>query len=182
MTRFVRCVATFCTAFLLFSTAGGAEQGPPTEYQVKAAFLYNFTSFVEWPESAFTSPTQPLVITILGADPFGALLDDLVRGKTVNGHNIMINRVAELSDVYGSHMIYVGADERKHAAAVWAACRNQPILTIADMDVSDGRPAIVCMSVGGDNRLKLKINMTAAERSGLKISSRLLRLAEIVRE
>jgi hypothetical protein len=182
MKRTTTLLAILALCLLLFGRARGMDSGSPTEYQVKAVFLYNIMSFVEWPDSAFESSGQPLKITILGTDPFGTVLDDIVRGKLINGRSIVVRRANTLSEIGECQLLYVSASERDNLAAIWARVQGKPVLTVSDIDPKVSRNAVVMISVGDDNRLKLCINTGAAERAGLKISSRLLRLAEIIND
>jgi hypothetical protein len=165
---------------LLGLQSGLRAQGSlPSEYQLKAAFLYNFTSFVEWPETTFPSPSAPLVITVLGRDPFGATLDELVKDKSVNGHQIEVHRAVPGTVLDGSHLLYICTSERNHVEATVAQVGGKPILTVTDLDPDDSPGVAISMSVGDNNRVKLTVDTGAAERAGLRISSRLLRLANI---
>lgn len=182
MTRFISRLLVFLALLPALGPACAADSGPPTEYQVKAAFLYSFTNFVDWPASAFADPAQPFVIGVLGTDPFGAVLDDVVRGKMVNGRPIVLRRAASASALDHAQVLFIGSSERGRLGQIAAQIEGRAVLTVADMEPAACRGVVVVMSVGLDDRLKLAINVDAAEQAGLTVSSRLLRLAEIIRD
>jgi hypothetical protein len=169
---------------LLLTLAGRARCADPTlsEYQVKAAFLNSFTRFVEWPANAFSDSTDPLQIAVLGTDPFGAALDEAVQGKIANGRPIVLRRVTDVSALQRSQLVFISASERKRVLQIVAALAGRSVLTVADMDPADCRGVMIVMAVGADDKVKLAINEDAAVRAELTISSRLLRLAEIIRD
>jgi hypothetical protein len=177
-----RIIKSILITLLLVGSVCSARDGALTEYEVKAAFLYNFTSFVEWPDAAFSNPVSPLVIGVLGDDPFGSTLDDMVRGKEVNGHSIRIQRLTRGSRVDGCQLVFIANSERGNVAEVLAGLADRPILTVADLDSRDCAGTMIVMALGDNGRLKLLINLNAAEQAGLKVSSRLLRLAEIIED
>lgn len=152
----------------------------PTEYEVKAAFLYNFTSFVEWPAAASPSSADPLVIGVLGQDPFGPLLDNLVQGKQSNGRSIVVRRIPRGGPIADCHLLYISSSERNRTDSVVSQLSGLPILTVTDLDPRECVGLMLFMAVGENGRIRLLINAAAAEQTGLKVSSRLLRLAEII--
>jgi hypothetical protein len=151
------------------------------EYQVKAAFLYNFTQFVEWPPSTFSEPEGPLVIGILGKDPFGNFLDETVRGENVNGHPLRVTRFKNLEDVKDCHILFISDSEKDNLKAILDKVRTQPILTVGDFN-NFARQGGIIRFITEDRRTRLRINIEAARLANLAISSKLLRLAEIVPE
>lgn len=167
---------------LTYHPVFGVENGRTTEYQVKAAFLYNFVNFVEWPETAFQNSSEPLVITILGQDPFGSVLDDLVKDKSINSRKIVIRRAAFGTPLSDSHLLYIHSSEKRHLDSILTDLRGFPVLTVSDMSIEDSQGVMMHILIGNDNRPKLTINVDATDQAKLKISSRLLRLAEIIRD
>src|SRR5262245_22285190 len=105
---------------------------PLPEYQVKAAFLFNFARFVEWPSDAFADARSPLVIGVLGPDPFGAELDEVVRGKTVHGRSIVVQRYARPSDVGPCHVLFVGRGEAGRLRRGLGALKDGRVLTVGE--------------------------------------------------
>ena len=149
------------------------------EFQVKAVFLYNFAQFVEWPPSAFASPTSPLVIGVLGLDPFGSYLDEAVRGEKINGHPLVVRRYRWVSEIGTCHILFVSGSEGPRAEQVAESLRGRSILTVCDWEGFARRGGMIRF-VMEHNHVRLRINLEAARAAGLTISSKLLRSAELV--
>jgi hypothetical protein len=149
------------------------------EYEIKAVFLYNFAQFVEWPPEAFPDKSAPLVIGILGADPFGAYMDDVVRGETVNGRPFVIRRLARAEEVDGCHILFISNSESGHLDEILDSLKGKSVLTVGEMDGFSKFGGMIRF-VTENNKVRLRINVTAAKTAGLKISSKLLRPAQIV--
>lgn len=154
---------------------------PGLEYQVKAAFLYNFAKFVAWPPEAFPDPDSILVIGVLGRDPFGAILDRAVQGKTVNGRTLVVRRFPSLADLAPCHILFVSASERGRLKETLEAVRGGSVLTVGEVDDFTRRGGIVNLGVV-EGRVHFEINIDAAARAGLTVSSKLLSLSTIVRD
>jgi len=170
-------VALLGTMFLLCASASAQEA---SEYQVKAAFLYNFAKFVEWPANVGAGSDVPLVIGVLGKDPFGREIDRAVEGKTVNGRRLMIKRFSSLEAYEYCHILFVSSSERNNLPQIIAAVRNSSVLTVSETDRFAHIGGIINF-VTIENRIRFEINQAAAERAGLKISSKLLSLGRVVR-
>jgi len=151
----------------------------PTEYQVKAVFLYNFAQFVEWPAAAFADDRAPLVIGVLGEDPFGPDLDAAVRGETVNHRPLLVRRYRDISQVEACHILYISGSEGSHLEKILSALRGRTILTVSDSENFARRGGMVGF-VTEHNRIRLRISLNAVTAGELSISSKLLRLADIV--
>ncbi len=164
--------------FLGVGPARAAEE-PSREFQVKAAFLYNFVQFVEWPPEAFADPDSPIVIGVLGQDPFGEFLDELVAGETVNGRRLVVERYRWIGDVGVCHVLFVSGSEGRRAGQIGAALRGRSILSVCDWEGLMEQGAMVRF-VTERQRVRLRINLDAVRASGLTISSKLLRSAETV--
>lgn len=149
------------------------------EYELKAVFLFNFTRFVDWPSDSFAGPQAPLVICVLGDDPYGTVLDDTVRGETVGGHPLAIERYRRVEDVATCHVLFISASEAKQMAGIVQQLHGRSILTVSNAADSDARGSVVRFATES-NRIKLRIDMQAAHAAHLEISSKLLRAAEIV--
>lgn len=150
----------------------------PDEYKVKAVFLFHFAQFVEWPEGSFSQADEPMVIGVLGEDPFGEYLDKVVSGEAVKGHPLQVRRFSSLEDIDKCHILFVRAEGLGQLRTVLRGLESRAMLTVGD------NPAFI--RAGGmirffseDNKIRLQINPEAARSSGLMISSKLLRLAEI---
>lgn len=159
--------------------AAGRRAATPAA-EVKAVFLLNFTKFVEWPLESFPAPQSPIVIAVLGADPFGAALDQAVAGETVNGRPLAIRRFPTLAELEPCHILFISASEEESLPGILRRLRRTGTLTVSDMDGFAARGgAIQFREERG--RLRFAISQEAAERAGLKVSARLLSLASAVR-
>jgi hypothetical protein len=151
----------------------------PSEYQVKAAYLFNFLKFVEWPDDAFADSLAPIVIGIVGDDPFGSALPEVVIGKTVQGRDLVIRRYHSGENLRGASILFIGASEKKRLPQILAGLRGASTLTVADMDgFLEGGGMIQFLSE--NDRVRFAINADAANRARLKVSSKLLSLARAV--
>jgi hypothetical protein len=176
-----RIAAWTCGALLLGALAGAAGGGDaPTEYQVKAVFVYNFSHFVEWPAQAFSDPKAPFVIGVLGEDPFGARLDEAVHGEQIDQHPLQVRRFHSIEDVGGDcRILYIDRAEASQLKQILAALDHRSTLTVSELDDSSQR-GVMIQFVNENNRIRLRINVDSARAAGLTISSKLLRPAEIV--
>jgi hypothetical protein len=175
-------VAAIVAALLaLAAAAPGRAQAPPapTEYQVKAVFLFNFSQFVDWPPAAFADGRSPLIIGVLGRDPFGATLDEIVSGETVNGRPLAVRRYESVEQVDACHILFIDRSQEPQLDAVIAALKGRNILTVGDFEGFARRGGIVRFLTVG-NKIRLRVNLAAAQQAKLTISSKLLRPAEIV--
>jgi hypothetical protein len=165
----------------LLLIAGGllGAAAPVSEYQLKAVFLFNFAQFVEWPPAALPRENAPFVIGVLGKDPFGADLDDVVRGETVNRHALAVERYNKVAEVRDCQILFIAASELPQLEGILAVLRGRSILTVTDADGSEARGVMIGL-VRQDNRIRLRIDLQATKASNLTISSKLLRPAEIV--
>jgi len=170
----------FC--FVIILPAASARQQPAApEYRIKAAFLYNFTLYAEWPASAFESSEAPFVLAIAGADPFGDELDAAVRGKTVRGRVIDIRRYPSAADVTECHLLFVTNAEVKSFDQILKRFRDSPLLTVAESESFTKSGGVIRFFVE-QNKVHFEVNTDAAARAKLKLSSKLLSLARVVRD
>jgi hypothetical protein len=153
--------------------------GVPSEYQVKAVFLFNFGQFVEWPNGAFDTPQAPFVIGILGEDPFGSTLDDVVNGESVGGRSLVVRRFRDASEISGCNILFISRAEQDKLGRALSAVRGHSVLTVTDIDGAEKQGAIIVL-FNDRNRIRMRINLAAAKASQLVISSKLLRPAEVV--
>jgi uncharacterized protein DUF4154 len=166
-------------AIILLGVVSSPSQVSTTEYQVKAAFLYNFAQFVDWPMQAFARPDAPFVFCLAG-DPFGGLLDKMIQGETLNGRSLAIRRIARREKVQGCHLIYIGLSEAQRSVEIVTAAASAPILTVGETEDFIDLGGIIRF-MQSERRIRFGINPAAADRVSLRMSSRLLRLADIVR-
>lgn len=162
-------------ALLVLSHALAEEpQQAPSEYQVKAAFLYNFAKFVEWP--ALANPAFPITMCVLGKDPFGKALESVMEGKTVNGRPIVIRRTNDLAVARSCQVLFLSASEAGRAGEIVKGLRDASVLTVSDLDRFTEAGGVIALVMEGQ-RVRFRINSKAAAFANLKISSKLLQLA-----
>lgn len=163
-----------CTAM-----QAGAQAKAPSEYAVKAAFLYNFTKFVEWPPDALDEKDTLLQICVIGESPFGDELENTIEGKKVDGKSVTIAYAQSAKEALSYDVVFVARSEESSLDGILKKLTTRAILTISDIDDFAERGGTIGFFVE-DKRIRFKINVDVAEESGLQISSKLLRLARIV--
>lgn len=170
-------------ALLLLLSTGGlcsfAKTQITKEYQIKAVFLFNFAQFVQWPSASFTRADEPFRICVLGDDPFNAFLDETVRGEKVNGHPLVIQRCARVEDAQGCQILYVSRSEAKRMEGILNGLKGKNVLTVGDAEGFVKSGGVVRFVMKG-NKVHFRISLAAAKQADLTISSKVLRLAEIV--
>jgi hypothetical protein len=161
------------------SVAGATgTESVASEYRVKAVFLFNFTQFVEWPANAFADAEAPFVIAVVGKDPFGAVLDEVIRGERVAKHPLVVERYENLRQVQRCNLLFIARGGGGFDPAL-AATKGRRILTVSDADESELRGVMIRL-VMRDKRVRLRIDANAVKADELTISSKLLRAAELV--
>jgi hypothetical protein len=169
------------TLGLLMLAAGSpsAQTASPTEYEIKAAFLYNFAKFVEWPPDAFKNSGGSFVIGVLGEDPFEKGLEKELTGKPLQDKQLVFKRLSSLDDALGCQVVFISASEEERLGAILNRLQGSPILTVSDMGKFIQHGGMVGFILQ-DNKVGFNVNRTVAESAGLKISSQLLKLAKII--
>lgn len=150
-----------------------ADSAVDGEYRLKAAYLYNFAKFVEWPPNALATETSPIVIAVFGDNPFGASLDQVVNGRTVNGHPVTVRYVHRPAELEGAHLVFVSRNVRTEILGQLA---GKSVLTVGEGDGFLPAGGMIQFVVV-ENRVRFAIAEPVAQRAGLKISSQLLALA-----
>lgn len=163
---------------LLLSATSSSGQMTAGEYQLKAAFLFNFAKFVEWPAERLR-PSEPLVIGVVGDDRFGTALDDVVRGRSVGGRRVTIRRLAWNDYFAGCHILFISSSELPYLQKILGDVRGLSILTVADFDGFMHRGGTIELKTA-DRRIQFSVNLGPARDARLKISSKLLNLAQVV--
>src|SRR4030081_3897101 len=181
--RFLRLLITMAIVILpsLGFEAQAQDSSVSSEYLIKAGFIYNFANLVQWPTNAFAQPDSPIVIGILGEDPFGTVLDRVLAGKRVNGRVFLVKRLKSVADLKECQILFVSSSEIAHLAEAIHLVKGMPILTIGEIPGFAKRGGIINL-VLEDNKVHFKVNVEAAKEADLIISSRLLALARIVQE
>ena len=151
------------------------------EYQIKAGFLLNFARFVEWPAEAFADDNAPIVIGLIGDDPFGGALDEIVSGKTINGRRLEIRRLKWGEDLKACHLLFVSTSEKKRVVQLIDALKGGSVLTVGEMAQFNQLGGIISFVMEA-NRVRFEINVPMADRARLRISSKLLALARTTRK
>lgn len=172
------CHAAFVLLALLHAPASAVEGGS-LEYAVKATYLYKFADYVDWPAQAFASANSPLNLCIIGDDPFGAALDNAVRGQQVAGRPVVVHRLKNLVRDPICQILFVGGSDPQRAQYL-AAVRGSNVLTVTDSQEAGGAAGIINF-VLRDNRVRFDIDLQGAAQNGIGISSKLLKLAVNVR-
>lgn len=158
----------------------GADAAPaPSEDQVEAVFVFNFSHFVEWPPQVFAAPGDPFIIGILGSDPFGAHLDEVVRGEEINGHPLRVLRFRSLAEIDRCQILFIDRSESGRISQILAALNGRNTLTVSQADGAAER-GIMIQFATENSRIRLRINVESARAAGLTISSKLLRPAAII--
>ncbi len=171
-------------AFLtLAATLGSARAQAPAadEYPVKAAFLFNFAKFIEWPADAFKRSDDPFAICVLGQNPFGSALADIVRNKTVANRGFVVREVSNAQQATKCHIVFVTASERKRFHSLLEELKGHSILTVGEAEDFTADGGVINFKLK-DARVRIEIDTEAAERARLRISSKLLSLAEITKK
>jgi hypothetical protein len=168
--------AAWLATFIQNANAGE----PVEEYRLKAAFVSKFADFVEWPPQAWKSPSDPLLICVLGENPFGSALDQAVSGKTVQDRKIAVRYMTGAAQIAGCQILFVSSSERKHYRSILKLIPANGVLTVSDADNFTSEGGMVDLPLDGE-RIRIVINLEAVEQARLRISSKLLGLARIVR-
>jgi|KBSSwiStaDraftv2_1062776.scaffolds.fasta_scaffold544721_2 hypothetical protein len=149
------------------------------EYDLKAAFLYHLAQFVDWPPEAFSVAEDPLVIGILGTDPFGKTLTEIVKDEVVKNRKLMVQRYRNLDEIKSCHILFISQSETGRLDEIFSGLKGRNILTVGDTEGFAQRGGMVRF-VTEKNKIKLLINMDSVKAASLTISSKLLRAAELV--
>jgi hypothetical protein len=155
--------------------------GEGAEYPLKLAFLYNFAKFVEWPSDSFRFSGAPLTICIVGHNPFSLGIEEELRSRPVGGHSVEFESLKPTDTLNECHIVFVPVTEKDQAARIVRSLRASGTLTVGESEGFAVRGGIINFTVEGGN-VRFEINRLAADRAGLKISSKLLSLAKIVTE
>jgi hypothetical protein len=188
--RVRHCIACWIRVCLLVACCGAAVASVPRtpgvskEYQVKAAFLYNFAKFVDWPADRFSHDTAPIRIAVIGQNPFGDELDHALRGRKISGRDVLVDYLAAADrpafEASSYHVIYVAAGEERSLEKFAGGTGGARALTVGESARFAAEGGIVKFSTI-DDKVRFEINADAADVAGLKISAQLLKLATTVR-
>lgn len=171
----------FALAFVWFaSSEASAQENKPSEYAVKAAYLYNFGKFVQWP--AGTAPEgsgSDFLICVLGPDPFGSTLDETVKGESIEGQPLATRRIDKVESVDGCRILFISATLKERLNMILQALQSKPVLTVSDTPDFCNRGGMVQFVLQGD-KVRFEVNLAPAEKAGVTLSSQLLKVATSV--
>ena len=174
---FVRAKTFYVLMLLLGPTLmARAQEALPSEYRLKAAFLWNFAKFVDWPTNAFASDTAPFLIGVLGDDPFGADLEQTVSGKLINQHPIAVKLYRTAVDARACHILFISNSEKHRLDDILKTLNDAPVLTVGETEQFTPSGGMINFILES-NKIRFQINDAAAKAANLKISSKLLSLA-----
>jgi uncharacterized protein DUF4154 len=159
----------------------GAQVNPSVEYQAKAAFLYNFVKFVEWPPDAFQNEKSPITLCVFRYDPFGSALDEVIAGQTLNNRRVVVQRINKLPDLKACQLVFVSDREDKHLPEILDSLEGASALVVGEgEDFAEHSGGIQFFLE--NKQLRFVVNVDAIQRARLKVSSKLLALARIVHD
>lgn len=176
MRRCATLILALVTAALTTAIISRADEAAPSAYRLKAAFLFNFAKFVEWPTEAFADARSPMVIGILGENPFGNDLEETIRDKTINDRPVVVKVFEQPSAVTNCHVLFIAASEKKPLPEIVETLRNATVLTVGETERFIESGGMINFVPEG-NKIRFQINDEAARKAKLKISSKLLSLA-----
>lgn len=176
-----RVYAAFTSLIACLGVAAFAIVAPSvaesSEYAVKAAFLFKLGAYVEWPPGTFETAKTPLVIGIVGDDPFGSTIDDIVAGQTVESRPVEVVRDQQIDQIKNEKILFISQSEKEKTAAIMSALQDKKILTVSEFD----DPNIIIQFVIENGKVRFDINLDQANRVGIKLSSKLLSVARAVK-
>lgn len=158
---------------------GRAAPLPGAEYQLKAVFLFNFLQFVEWPPSAHLDKDSPIVIGIMGEDPFEGALEETIRGEKVRGRELVIRRFKPDDDPAACHLLFISRAAKDRAVGWVEKVQGRPVLTVSEFPGFAERGGVINLVMAG-RKVRFEVNPRTAARQGLRVSSKLLQLAHVV--
>jgi hypothetical protein len=172
--------AVLALGWLMVAAAGVRAQNPkPTDYQVKAAYLYNFGRFVEWPVSV-TGKGEFFTVCVLGKDPFGPILDNVLAGETIGGKSVVAKRISTPQESGNCQILFLSSTEESRLNKIMGAMDKEAVLTVSDMPQFSEHGGMVQFVLEG-KRVRFEVNLTAAQNAGLTLRSELLRVATAVK-
>jgi len=165
---------------LLVATGLPAQQPKPSEYQVKAAYLYNFGRFVKWPARTATGKDDSFAVCVLGQDPFGQTLDSTLAGEALDGKPVEVRRISRPQQAGDCRILFISSAEESHLKEILAVLEQGGVLTVSDMADFTRRGGMIQFVLEG-GRIRFEINLANAESARLVLSSELLKVAATVR-
>ena len=174
------CLVALSLAWVAAGAILRAQQHRPSEYQIKAVYLFNFGKFIRWPVSESQANRGSFSICVLGQDPFGESLDSTIAGEAIDGKSLVAKRAAKLEDAAGCRILYISASESNQLNRILGALTGTPVLTVSDIPEFTTHGGMIQFVVK-ENKVRFEVNLSAAEKSGLVLNSQLLKVATAVR-
>jgi YfiR/HmsC-like len=156
-----------------------SQSSQPSEYQLKAVFLFNFAKFIDWPQTSFASPEAPFAVCVFGKDPFGSVLDDVLLNKTIAARPVVLRRLRDKADARRCQMLFICSSEYEYLQGILDSLHGANTLIVGESDGFAASGGIIELTLE-QNHVRFTINIDAAERADLRLSSKLLALAKIV--
>ncbi len=177
--RIASCLlAAMMACMWVAAPAPAQSKSSSREYQIKAAMLYHFAQFTEWPDDAFKGQ-DVFIIGVLGEDPFGTTLDEVLHGKTVKGRPVVTRRFEQAEEARGAHILFISSSELQRLPEIIEVLQHSNVLTVGEEKPFTRRNGIIRLFLV-KNKTNFEINLEAATRAGIKLSSKLLKLAVII--
>jgi hypothetical protein len=161
--------------------SGIAQQSRPEEYQLKAVYLFNFGRFVEWPATPASPPQDSFDICVLGRDPFGSVLDATLMGESVNNQRLAARRISNSHDAVSCRILFISSSEAARIRDILASLEKSAVLTVSDLPGFTSNGGMI-QFVMRENKIHFEVNLTAADKAGLTLSSQLLKVATDIRK
>lgn len=171
-------MAVLCTVLVAIG-GNDVHAASGLEYPVKAEFLERFTHFIRWPSTSFARADSPFVVCVIGENPFGTYLTELVRRHSIQSRPAVLRWLSTTAEIDGCHLLFIARSERRHIASIVKRTSGRPILTVGDTEGFARAGVLVNLYIHGSN-VRFEINIVAVKQSGLKFSSKLLKLARLV--
>lgn len=179
MTKRTFHAAMLVLAVLLnMSDSARADDEDNREYEIKAAFIYNFAQFTVWPDKAFASDDSPFVVAVVGQDPFNHALESACEGKSIAGHPMEVRHIDSLDQIEGCHLLFVPETEDDHLDDIFKVVADRPILTVGESPKFPWAGGTIRFLIE-DHKMRFEVNPDAAAKAALRISSKLMSLARI---
>jgi hypothetical protein len=175
-----RWLGRLLTVALLLMVVSPGSAADSKEYQLKAAFIYNFTKFVEWPAHRFPETNSPIIIGILGKNPFNDELEKIIKDRNVNGHGIVVKNIISPAEATSVHLVFVSAGEEEKWEGVLKSFQKTAILTVGESEKFAASGGMINFTRQAD-KVRFEINQDSTDEAGLKVNAQLLKLATTVR-
>ena len=178
--NFMQMALALAIIFIVVGPTTFAVSHRSREYQIKAAFLYNFGKLVGWPDESFRDQNAPMTYCVIGEDPFGIILDHALAGKSIGGREINLQRPTEKGRLDDCNILFISSSEQSRLGPIFGELGAASVLTVGDdMEGFTKRGGVINLITRG-NKIRFEVNPGAATRSGLMLDFRLLMLAEIL--